>query len=270
MMAPILHVTHKRADADSLAGVIWGVEIFGGCSLVHEPNRVAINLMREIDFKPRICWDFKRVFAYDVDRPERLPMDFENLVVFDHHPRNSFRNVELHWQPRASLAMNLYDISIEAGYELTAKILFSFAVALVTDTALLRTASSEEMYYLSLFLNGRRMEEVYEVVFRDAVRMEDFVGDLSTIESEKGVCWGRFSSDDHFTFFVDTFMYALGCSVVVGERDWGVWVYAKKRRVQEAFRILKKLESVYDRKGGKLIGARLDEILSYLLDSLGE
>ena len=51
---PILHVTHKKADPDSFAGVLWGLEVFGGCALVHQPNRIVRNLMEEMKIEIRV------------------------------------------------------------------------------------------------------------------------------------------------------------------------------------------------------------------------
>ena len=264
---PILHVTHKNADPDSFAGVLWGVNLFGGCSLVHNPSRIVRNLMEILDFRERMCWNYKRIFAYDVSSPEKLPISSpERLVVIDHHPKNSFEGVKLIWRPRASLSMNLYDLS--EGLDLPDEVLFSFAVALVTDTAVLRTASSEELLYLSKFLRGKRLEDVFKVVFEGSVKMEDFLSDLSGVKKEGSICHGKFSSDDHFLFFCDTFMYALGCEVVAGELDWGVWLYAEKEMVQPLFRALKILERDFKRIGGKLMGADLHRVLNRLIDLL--
>ena len=266
-LKPILHTTHKNADPDSFAGVLWGVDIFGGCSLVHNPSRIVRNLMEYMNFRENTCWNFKRVFAYDVSSPEKLPItQAEKLVVVDHHSRNSFRNAKLIWRPRASLSMNLYDIS--EGLNLSEKVLFTFAVALVTDTAILRTASSEELIYLSKFLKGRKLEDVFKVIFEGSVKMEDFLRDLSGIKMEKSICFGRFSNEDHFLFFCDTFMYALRCNIVAGEFDWGVWIYAEKKMIQPLFRVLKILEKDFKRSGGRLIGANLRTVVGRLTDLL--
>ncbi len=265
-LKPVLHVTHKNADPDSFAGVLWGKRIFGGCTLVHNPSRTVKNLMEEIGFEDRICWDFRRVFAYDVNSPDKLPIVSENLIVIDHHPKNFFDEAKVYRRVRSSLSMNLYDIS--SGIDLPEDVLFSFAVALVTDTAILRTASSEELEYLSKFLGRRKMEDVYKVVFKGSVNMEDFLKDLNDLSFSGEVCYGRFSVEDHFMFFCDTFMYALGCKVVAGEFDWGVWIYSEKGYMQKVFKVLKSLEEKFRREGGKIIGADLCVVLSLLEDLL--
>ncbi len=266
-LKPVIHVTHRNSDPDSFAGVLWGSRVLGGCSLVHNPSRIVRNLLKVVNFRERTCWNFKRVFAYDVNSPDKLPINpVENLVVIDHHPKNSFRDVTLVWKPRASLAMNLYDIS--AGINLPDEVLFSFAVALVTDTAILRTASSEELYYLSRFMKGRRLEDVFKVIFKGSVKMEEFLKDLESIAINGPLCFGKFSNEDHFMFFCDTLMYSLGCEIVVGELEWGIWMYAEKGMVQELFRVLKVLERDYKRVGGKLIGADLHTVLKRLTDLL--
>ena len=263
----MIHTTHKDADPDSFAGVFWGSRIFGGCSLVHNPSRVVRNLIKVGGFREKICWDFKRVFAYDVNSPEKLPIRSpERLVVIDHHPKNSFKSDVVIWRPRASLSMNLYDIS--DGLNLPDEVLFTFAVALVTDTAVLRTASSEELFYLSKFLKSKRLEDVLKVIFTGSVKMGEFLKDLESIVVDGPLCFGKFSSEDHFLFFCDTFMYALGCEIVAGEFDWGVWMYAEKSRIQDLFRALKILETDYKRIGGKLMNVDLHTVINRLRDLL--
>ncbi len=263
----MIHITHRNSDPDSFAGVFWGSHVFGGCSFVHNPSRIVRNLIQVVSFQEKTCWNFKRVFAYDVNSPDKLSINStENLVVIDHHPKNSFSDVTLIWKPRASLSMNLYDIS--DGINLSDDVLFAFAVALVTDTAILRTASSEELFYLSKFIRRKRLEDVFKVIFRGSVRMEDFLKDLEGIVVNGSLCFGRFSNEDHFMFFCDTLMYSLGCEIVIGELDWGIWMYAEKSVVQDLFRVLKILEKDYKRVGGKLIGADLHTVLKRLIDLL--
>ncbi len=265
---PILHITHKDADADSLAGVFWGVRTFGGCSLVHNPDTAARNLMKKLNFNPIPCKNFRVIFAYDVEKPERLPCIPDRLVVFDHHVKNSLECERKFWKPRASLSMNLYDLSKDAGIKLRDDVLLGFAAALVTDTAFLRTASSEELTYLGKFLGRRKLEEIMEIVLGGRIELSSFIADLMSIEVENGMCFGHFKNEDHFVFFVDSLMYALECNVCAGLLDWGVWVFAKKSCVQRVFQKLKKLEAMgYKRKVGKIYGLKDLELVKGILTS---
>ncbi len=161
--------------------------------------------------------------------------------------------------------MNLYDMSVEAGLKLSDDVLLAFALALVTDTSILRTASSEEMEYLSYFLNGRKMEEVLELAFGDVVDPERFSSEVSRVEEFEGnlkMCLGDFADDEAFLFFVDTFMYVMRCDIVIGRLDWGCWVYAKKEFVQKVYPVLKEIEQLgYKRRGGRIFGLRKFEII---------
>jgi len=257
---PIIHVTHINADPDSFAGVLWGKEVFGGCSFIDSPDIATRNLIDKIGFRERRCKSFTTAFFYDVDKLERMPCFPERVIVFDHHPKNEFLNLEddrirVFHKKRASLSMYLYDISSIAGIKLSDDVLISFATAIVTDTAFLRTARSEEMLYLSKFLKNWKMEEIFEVVLGGKIYWKEFLLDLNRIKFCKDVCYGDFSNENHFLFFVDSMMYALSCKVVVGRFKWGIWVYTKKSHIQETFKLLKEIElKGYKRKSGKIYG----------------
>ena len=270
---PIMHVTHINADPDSFAGVLWGKEVFGGCTFIDNPDIATKNLMKKIGFRERKCKSFTLAFFYDVDKLERMPCFPERVVVFDHHPKNVFLNlnddkVKVFHRKRASLSMYLYDISSDAGINLSDDVLISFAAAIVTDTAFLRTARSEELLYLSKFLDGRKMEDIFEIVLGGRISWKEFLLDLNRIKFCKDICYGDFSNENHFLFFVDSIMYALSCKIVVGRFKWGIWVYTKKEHIQEVFSRLKALgRDGYVRKGGKLYGIKdMEEIVAKLCD----
>ncbi len=254
-MKPLLHMTHRKADPDSFAGVLWGVKVFGGYSLIDNPDLPTRNLIEFLKFRENFSWNHKLVIIYDTNRSSALPFRPERFIIIDHHDSveeelllEAERVIK---KPRASLSMNLYDISKECGVSLPEDVLFSFAVALTIDTAFLRTARSEELEYLSYFLNGRRMEDVYRIVLKGKIKnLRKFIEDLKSLEildKERRICLLRFSEDDHFFFFVDTFMYSLDCEIVVGKMDWGTWVYSIKELTSKVFSIAKRL-------GGKGIG----------------
>ncbi len=248
-------MTHKKADPDSFAGVLWGLRIFGGYSLIDTPDLPTRNLIEFLKFKGNFSWNHKLVIVYDTSRYSALPFKPDRFIVVDHHDSIDEKLLleaeKVIKKPRASLSMNLYDISRECGVSLPEDVLFSFAVALTIDTALLRTARSEELEYLSYFLNGRRMEDVYKVILKGKIKdLGKFIEDLKSLEiidERRKICFLSFSEDDHFFFFVDTFMYSLDCEIVVGKMSWGTWIYSIKELTSKVFSIAKKL-------GGKGMG----------------
>ena len=260
---PIIHVTHKRADPDTFAGVYWGLNVFGGCSIVDSPRRVVLNLMRRLNFTSRKCPAITTIL-YDTNRYEDVPEFTSRLVIIDHHPwldpALEMIAEKVIRRPRSCLAMNLYDMSKDAGLKLPDEVLLSFALALITDTAILRTASSEELLYLSKFLNGRKMEEVFKLAFEGVVDPITFAREIEKVEVLKTkykICHGRFSSDENFMYFIDTFMYVLGCRIVVGKLDWGIWVYTEKSLIQKVYPLLKDMESKgYRRRGGRIFNLK--------------
>ncbi len=250
---------HRRSDPDAFSGVYWGWKVFGGCTLVHSPRRAVLNVMRKLGFEPRDCDGPLTVISYDTNRLEDLPRVPDRLILVDHHPWMDPKLERLAWKvirrPRACLAMNLYDMSREAGLDLPEDVLLTFALALVTDTAILRTAGSEELEYLSRFMKGRKMEEILELAFGGVVDPRGFAQEVLSVEKVGRICFGHFENDDHFLFFVDTFMYVMECEIVIGRLDWGVWVYSKKHLVQKVYPILKEMElEGYRRRGGRLFG----------------
>ena len=270
---PIIHVTHINADPDSFAGVFWGKEVFGGCSIIDNPDIVTKNLMEKLNFKENMCKNYILALFYDIEKFERMPCFPERIVVFDHHPKNELLDldddrIKVFHRKRASLSMNLYDISKDTGLKLSDDVLTAFAAALVTDTAFLRTARSEELLYLSKFLDGRKMEDIFEIVLGGRISWKEFLKDLNGVKFCKEICYGDFTNENHFLFFVDSMMYALSCKVVVGRFKWGIWVYTKKEHIQEVFSRLKALErDGYVRKGGKLYGIKdIEEIVAKLCD----
>ena len=270
---PIMHVTHINSDPDSFAGVLWGKEVFGGCTFVDNPDIATKNLIRKIGFEEKRCSSFINAFFYDVNQVDKMPFFPERIVVFDHHPKNELLNlkedkIKIFHKKRASLSMYLYDISKEVGLKLSDDVLISFASAVVTDTAFLRTARSEEMLYLGKFLKNHKMEEIFEIVLGGRIHWKSFLKDLYSLNFCKNICYGEFSSENHFLFFVDSIMYALSCEVVIGKFEWGVWVYTKKESIQKAFSELKAFERKgVERKGGKLYGVKdIEEVVAKLCD----
>lgn len=248
-MKPLLHMTHKKADPDSFAGILWGTEVFGGFSLIDSPDLPTRNLIKFLKFKENFSWNHKLVIVYDVNKFSALPFKPERFIIIDHHDSIEkellLEAEKVIRKPRASLSMNLYDLSKECGISLSENVLFSFAVALTVDTALLRTAKSEELEYLSYFLGKKRMEDVYRVILKGKVKnLEKFIEDLKSLEildDNRKICLLRFSEDDNFFFFVDTFMYSLDCEIVIGKMAWGTWVYSIKDLTSKIFSLTKKL-----------------------------
>jgi len=267
---PILHITHSRADADSFASAFWGYKVVGGGICVFDPDSTVQNLMRSFKVKNTFPSRVASVFVYDTTDENKIPVELNNYSVFDHHPVVNRSFVErarfCFIKPRSSNVMNLYDLS--KGFHLPPDVLLAFSVALVTDTAFLKTARGEELHYLGHFLGNNTLESVYETILKGKVKHpEKFLRDLSQMQVvEDNIRVGIVSceDDDEFLAVIDGFMYPLDLAVVVGRLPWGTWVYCKKREVQKVYSLL---TSYTSRKCGRIYDFHdTDDIVKKILD----
>lgn len=262
-------MTHKRADADSFASTYWGYKLFGGGIYIDEPDLTVKKLMElfsiENCFPPKI----HLFFIYDTSDPEQLPFSVSNYCIFDHHKVCSKNFVEgaihSHIRLRSANVLNLFDLSEG---KLPEDVLFAFAVALVSETAFLRTASSEDLMYLSKFLVDHVLEDVFELILEGRVKnIESFLTRLSKINiinADFRIGIVECEDDDEFLCVADVAMYPLSLSVLLGRLPWGVWVYCKKKFVQKIYRSLRHFKN---RKAGRIYETKdVDLVLKVILE----
>ncbi|HDM69946.1 MAG TPA: hypothetical protein ENG58_00890 [Thermotogales bacterium] len=275
----LLHLTHKNVDPDGFAGVVWGREIFGGSLHVDSPGIVVRRLIErfKISTSPTVKPDV--LFIYDVNLRERVGLpegvELKRYVIFDHHPkyeREFFEgSIKFFHKPRSALVLNLFDYSEKAGLHLSDDLLLIFAVALVTDTALLRTATGEELTYLGYFLKKRRLEEVFEIIMRgrlsrDILKRAEKMRMYNVYGMKVGIL--EVADDDEFHLFIDVLFEPLGLDVIVGDTNWGSWVFTRKRLLQKINKIFK--DSGFEwNSWGRIEGKKWWEILRTLENSLG-
>jgi len=218
-------------------------------------------------FPPKI----QLFFIYDTSDPQQLPFLVSHYCIFDHHNNSHEEFVEkafyTHIRLRSANVLNLYDLSHQV---LPDDVLFCFAVALVSETAFLRTASCEDLTYLSKFIGRHVLEDVFELILEDRVKdVTNFLTRLSKIEIvESKVKIGIVESkdDDEFLCVADIAMYPLSLSVLLGRMPWGVWVYCKKKLVQKVYSALRRFE---DRKAGRIYETRdVEVVLNAILETL--
>jgi len=227
----ILHTTHTKSDCDGIASIYWGLNVFDGDYFIQEFElRTASGLIKTLNLKTGGKTNFEEYdifFIYDTEKSENvdfLPLNDIPYVIFDHHPgRDSdFLNNAIYKFNRQASAnvINLYDISIENDISLSDKILFSFAVALYTDTAMFRTARSTEFMYFSKFLNGRKFEEILETIYFEKINRKEFITQISKTQFYEinslsvGVC--VFKTQDEFYAFIDSLFDVLSLDVFIG------------------------------------------------------
>lgn len=266
---PFLHVTHKKADADSFASAYWGYRLFGGGIYVDEPDLTVQKLMERFSVKNHFPSRIELFFVYDTSDPDQVPFLVPQYCVFDHHSDQSSVFVERscfsHVRLRSVNVLNLYDLSPR---ELPEDVLFCFAVALVSETAFLRTAGSEELMYLSKFLKGHILEDVFELVLEGRVRnIAGFMARLSKIEivdSKVRIGIVECEDDDEFLCAADVIMYPLSLEVLLGKMPWGIWVYCKKKLVQKVYSALRRFDN---RKAGRIYETKsVDTVLKAILE----
>lgn len=195
-------------------------------------------------------------YVYDTCEPQKVPFDVYNYRVFDHHasccPEFLSKADFVHVRQRTANVMNLYDLSKEM--QLDEKVLFAFAVALVTDTGFLKTARSEEIEYLAKFLGNHILEEVFDVILfgkiEDTKRFVDILSKIQIIEQRFKIGLVECENDDEFLCVVDLLMFPLGLSIIIGRLPWGIWVYCRKNLVQKIYQQL--LRNFSNREAGKL------------------
>lgn len=207
-------------------------------------------------------------FVYDTSEPDQLPFFVHHYCVFDHHINSSgefIRNAFYsHIRPRSVNVLNLYDLVDE----LPEDVLFCFAVALVSETAFLRTACSEDLVYLSKFLTAHVLEDIFELILEGRVKdQEGFLRRLSKIQIvddcvRVGII--ECEDDDEFLCAADVAMYPLSLSVLIGRMPWGVWVYCKKKLVQKVFAALGQFKK---RRVGRIYETRdVETVLRVILE----
>ncbi|MDK2886631.1 MAG: hypothetical protein PWP54_1193 [Thermosipho sp. (in: thermotogales)] len=253
----ILHTTHTKSDCDGISSIYWGINVFGGDYYIPEFElRTASGLIKILNLKTGGNVGFKRydlIFIYDTERSENVDFLPQNIpyVIFDHHPARDteFLNNAIYKFNRKASAnvINLYDISIENNLALSDDVLFSFAVALYTDTAMFRTARGAEFEYLSKFLKNRKFEEILETIYFEKIDKESFIDQISKTQffeiNSLSVAVCRLNSQDEYYAYIDSLFDVLSLDVFIGILPEGIKVHVKKRHVQKVYhRILVQLQ----------------------------
>ncbi|MBC7123147.1 MAG: hypothetical protein H5T94_07950, partial [Pseudothermotoga sp.] len=244
--------------------------LFGGGIYIDEPDLTVRKLMQRFCVKNCFPPHIQLFFVYDTSDPQQLPFLVPHYCIFDHHnnPHKGFveKAFYSHIRLRSANVLNLYDLSRQV---LPDDVLFCFAVALVSETAFLRTACSEDLMYLSRFLSGHVLEDVFELILEGRVKdISDFLTRLSRIEivdSRERIGIIECKDDDEFLCVVDLAMYPLSLSVLLGKMPWGVWVYCKKKLVQKVYSALRRFEN---RKAGRIYETKdVQAVLNAILET---
>ncbi|MFN4191250.1 MAG: hypothetical protein ACK4E2_09655 [Pseudothermotoga sp.] len=261
-----------NADADSFASAYWGYRTIGGGIYVDNPDLTVLNLMKRLNVRNLFPEQIHCFYVYDTCEPQKVPFSIYNYRIFDHHNNCCLEFLSeadfVYVRRRTANVMNLYDLSEET--QLDEKVLFAFAVALVTDTAFLKTAKAEEAQYLAKFLNDHTLEEVFDVILfgrvKNSERLVDVVSKMQVIDGKLKIGLVECENDDEFLCVVDLLMFPLGFSIIIGRLPWGIWIYCKKNLVQKVYQHI--LKNFPNREAGKLFGFYNFDLLIDLLEKL--
>lgn len=245
----ILHTTHTKSDCDGIASIYWGLNVFSGEYYIPQFElRTASGLIKSLNLKSGGEINFEKydlVFIYDTEKRENVEFLPENIpyVIFDHHPGRDSKFLDSAIYkftcPSSANVINLYDISIENNIYLSDTILFSFAVALYTDTAMFRTARSTEFEYFSKFLKDRKFEEVLEIIYFDKIDRKEFISQISKTDffeiNSLSISVCKLNNQDEYYTYIDSLFDVLSLDVFIGILPEGIKVHVKKRYVQKVY-----------------------------------
>ncbi|ABR30525.1 phosphoesterase, RecJ domain protein [Thermosipho melanesiensis BI429] len=245
----ILHTTHKMADCDGIASVYWGLKVFGGeyyipsCEL-----RSAHGLKNFLDLSEKThIKECDYIFIYDTDKSEDIEIPFSKpYVIFDHHHKRDekfFENAIFSYSITSSAnVINLYNLSQEMGIELDEKMLFSFAIALYTDTGMFRTARKNEFSYFSKFLGSKKFEDIYEIIYQKKLSKNSFLNAITNArfisKNSLEICITEFKTHDEFYAFIDGLFNVLNLDILIATLPEGLRIHMKKKYVQKIYHIL--------------------------------
>ncbi|ANQ53612.1 phosphoesterase [Thermosipho sp. 1070] len=244
----ILHTTHKMADCDGIASIYWGLKVFGGTYYIPPYElRSAYGLLKYLNLSFTHPNDFDYIFVYDTDKREDLNINLSKpYVIFDHHNKRDhefFQNALFSYSITSSAnVINLYNLSIELGIELDETTLFSFAIALYTDTAMFRTARKNEFLYFSKFLGNKKFEDIYEIIYQKEISQENFISSIKNAKflnkNNLKICITQFKTHDEFYAFIDGLFNVLNLDILLALLPEGLRIHLKKKHVQKIYHAL--------------------------------
>ncbi|QTA37450.1 phosphoesterase [Thermosipho ferrireducens] len=246
----ILHTTHTFSDCDGIASVFWGLKVFGGDYYIPALElRSAYGLVKKLNLTPEKKLNYKEYdlfFIYDTEKQENvdfLPLEKNKYVIFDHHHgRDSafLKNaMYVYSQPSSANVVNLYELSIVNEIELSEDILLAFAVGLYTDTAALRTARSNEFYYMSKFLLEKRLEDILDIIYLEPIDKDNFLKLLENIKffyiKTLSIAVSKFNNQNEYFGFIDGLFNILNLDILIGILPEGIKIHMKKKHIQKVY-----------------------------------
>ncbi len=257
-MKKILHVSHRSPDIDSIASLVWGQHVFGGDILIPD-NKLLYSTEKVLkDFKIRyikqINKSYDYTFIYDTCSKEDVYIFTEKYVIFDHHLKRdeSFYNgaIKRFDKANSANAINLYELSKKWNIQLPEKIMFLFAIAIYSDTAMLKTARKEQLLYIAELMKNHTIGEIENYACPHRFN-EKFLQKVSSLKLKSGVLYGEINDGDEFYGIVDSIFRVMEAKVLCCKmKDKNVMkFYCNKKDYQWLIqKILKPFSETYNVK----------------------
>jgi nanoRNase/pAp phosphatase (c-di-AMP/oligoRNAs hydrolase) len=220
-MKKILHVSHKSPDIDAIASMVWGKYVFGGDifipdkKLLYSTQKVLKDF--KIDYIDKISENYDYTFIYDVSLGEDAPLRSEKYVLFDHHSKidtNFFENaINIFHKANSANVINLYELSKKWKITLPKNLKFLFAIAIYSDTGMLKTARRDQLLYIAELMENHTVEDLMEYACPHRFK-EDFLEKLANFNLKDGVLYGTVKSGDEFYGIVDSIFKVMDAKVL--------------------------------------------------------
>ncbi|MBO8160859.1 MAG: phosphoesterase [Thermosipho sp. (in: Bacteria)] len=245
----ILHTTHVNPDCDGIASIYWGLMLFGGNYYLPEiilrtskglAQKLNLNDKKDIDFE-----SYDLYFIYDTEKREYVDFlpEEKPYILFDHHHMRDQQFIKkalnTYIIESSANVVNLYELSLKHNITLNDDVLFSFAVALYTDTIMFKTARKKEFHYFADFLSKHKFEEITDTIYAKPIDHEKFkkvVKDLRIISiNNLRVGISEFENEVLFYSFIEGLFDVLSIDVLIGILPPGIKIHMKKKHIQKIY-----------------------------------
>ncbi|SHH32850.1 DHH family phosphoesterase [Thermosipho atlanticus] len=245
----ILHTTHINPDCDGIASIYWGINVFGGDYYIPKITlRTTKGLVKKLnlsDNQKKDFTDYDFVFIYDTEMKEHVNFIPKNkpYVLFDHHhmrDKEFIKNSLFSYISESSAnVVNLYELSREFNIVLNDYVLFSFAIALYTDTIMFKTARKQEFVYFSKFLTNHRFEDITDTIYSEEINWKKFKKCLNKLEiiqlNNLNIGISDFESENIYYSFIESLFDVITLDVLIGILPQGLKIHMKKKHIQKIY-----------------------------------
>ena len=255
-MKNILHVSHHSPDIDAIASMVWGKVVFGGDILIPDSKLLfsSEKVLKDfkIEYTKKVEKKYDYTFIYDLSFEEDIFIPTKKFIIFDHHSKkddNFFRKaVKVFHKENSANVINLYELSQKWKVGLTKEMKFLFAIAIYSDTAMLKTARREQLLCLAKLMNNHTIEDIMEYACPHRFG-NNFLINISKFHIKNEVLYGDVKNGDEFYGMVDGIFKVVNarvlCSVI--RKSGTMKFYCDKKNYQWLIqKILKPFSKKYN------------------------